>query len=116
MKALLCLVFSVVATDVPPVAVRVYPPVLLRGGAFWLTCRTRRDPRNRKLIYGVTNLRPDSERDMAGEAAPVTWPPVLVEHVGCDDGPAYCAVERVDGTRTTAVAHFVVGDCDGSWE
>lgn len=93
------------------VSIAIRPSVVMSGGAFWLTCTVPRNPHNRTVEWGVANFREGSQRDMEGEAAPVTYK-VLIEHVPCDAGPAYCAVRTDDARWARAEVGFEVGGCN----
>ena len=91
----------------------VYPSAILRGNSVWLTCRVTPDASNRRLVYGIVNSEQENtERQLDGSAAPITWGPVEIKHLGCDAGPAYCVVFRHDGSVTKATAAIVVGGCE----
>lgn len=107
--SLLVLLAHLALSDPKPVEIRISPQVLMAGGAFWLTCRVPHNARNRRLDYGVVDLR-DSQRQLEGEQAPMTFQ-TLIEHVPCDVGPAYCAVIRNDGSFSRAIQAFQVADC-----
>jgi hypothetical protein len=113
MKQLAALLLSGIllgATD-PRVTIKLRPQVVMKGGAFWLTCRVPRNPHNRLLEYGVVDYRPGSQRQLDGDRAQITWQ-VLVEHLPCDVGPAYCAVQTDDG-RWERVQHpIVIAACE----
>ena len=98
-------------TEAAPVTIRVAPLTLFAGDAFWLTCRIRPDDRNRLIDYGVTDYRDHSQRPIAGASGPNVIQ-VLVEHVPCDVGPAYCQIGRTDGSWSRAVQPFTVAGCD----
>lgn len=99
-------------TNSDRLAVRVSPAVIMKGGAFNLFCHVPRDPDNRVVEYGVVGLRPGSQRDLAGDKAPITWGPILVEHVPCEAGPAYCAVKKNDGTWQRVEVPLHVAACE----
>lgn len=95
------------------VSTRVYPTVIMRGSSIWLTCRVTPDERNRKLIYGIVGTgQEDTERQLDGYSARITWGPVEIKRVPCDAGPAYCRVERNDGTRSQDTKPLLVGGCE----
>lgn len=110
LPALLLSGILLAATE-PRVSVQVSPAIVMKGQAFWLTCRVPRDEHNRTLEYGVANLRPGSQRQLDGEQAPITWK-ILVERTPCDAGPAYCAVKTDDGRWTKAQQPLNVVGCN----
>lgn len=108
--AMLTFLLDAWAHDIKPIAITVSPTAVLAGGSFLLTCRVLRHPDNRTLIGGVANYR-DSERQLDGDSARVTWP-FLIEHVPCDSGPAYCAVRRNTGELLRVQQTYLIGGCD----
>jgi hypothetical protein len=99
------------AADEPRVSIRLSPPVVMHGTAFWLTCTVPRRADNRLLEYGVVDFQPGSQRDLPGDQAAVTWK-TLVEHTPCDVGPAYCAVQTADGKWTRTVRQLNIAGCE----
>jgi hypothetical protein len=91
-------------------AIRIRPRVVMRDGAVWLTCRVPRDAANRRLNYGVVDLR-DSARQLDGDAAPALWQ-VLIDHIPCGVGPAYCVITTATGRQTRVVVDVPVTGCD----
>lgn len=95
------------------VSTRVYPQVVMRGSSIWLTCRVTPNEKNRKLIYGIAGSeQEETERQLDGYDAKITWGPVEVKRLPCDVGPAYCIVVRNDGTRTQDSKPLTVGGCE----
>jgi hypothetical protein len=93
--------------------IRVYPSAVLRGNSIWLTCRVTPEARNRMLMYGIVNSEQENtQRQLDGSDAPITWGPVEIKHLGCDAGPAYCVVFRNDGSSVKATAPVSVGGCE----
>lgn len=109
--ALLLLAILLAATSESRVSIKIRPYVVMAGQAFWLTCHVPRDASNRLLEYGVVDYRPGSQRSLDGERAPATFQ-VLVEHVPCNVGPAYCAVLADTGRWTRVEQRFEVAGCN----
>lgn len=113
-RVLALLVALAVGASTPaPIAVRVSRPAFLAGQSTELTCRVTPHPMNRKLTFGVIGTRREvSERQLDGDAAPMTWGPMLVELIPCEAGPAYCTVTRAGGQQFTATQPLMVGGCN----
>lgn len=111
MKLALLLSGILLAATEPRVTIKVRPQVLMKGSAFWLTCRVPKDEHNRMLEYGVVDYRPGSQRQLEGAQAQITWQ-VLVERTPCGVGPAYCAVQTDDGRWARAELSLNVAGCD----
>lgn len=115
MKALLMalLLTATLAAGDSGINTRVYPQAIIRGNSVWLTCRVTPDARNRTLRYGVMNSEQEnSSRQLDGSDAKITWGPVEIKRVGCDAGPAYCQVLRVDGSHSEDIRPINVGGCE----
>lgn len=108
--ALFLLLLAQLTVGSKPVAIRLSPQVVMAGQAFWLTCRVEPHVNNRLLDYGVVNYREHSQRDLDGDKSPATYQ-VLVEHVPCGAGPAYCAVYRVQTGWARDERPILVGGC-----
>jgi hypothetical protein len=100
----------------PRVKIRVSPATVMKNGNTNLYCTVPRNAENRLLEYGVTDFRPGSQRDLDGERAAITWGPILIEHVPCDAGPAYCAVRDQYGRWTRAEQPINVAGCEEGTE
>jgi hypothetical protein len=110
---IILLALLLAATATPGVNIRVFPGAILKGNSVWLTCRVTPDPANRMLIYGVENSEQENtNRQLDGADAKITWGPVEIKRIGCDAGPAYCVVVKSDGARVTATARLNVGGCE----
>ena len=97
-----------------PVEVTVNPRIIMVGESTWLSCRVERHPDNRVLDYGIVGSEQEhSERGLEGDSSPITWPKVLIKHLPCDAGPAYCSVERADGSWIRAVQPIEIAGCEG---
>lgn len=83
----------------------VSPRNIIAGQALRLTCKVPRDASNRRVAYGMT-LVGSSERQMEGEASRVTYE-MLIEHVPCEPGEAFCEVWRTGGGRPVRVSREV---------
>jgi hypothetical protein len=116
------LLMGVAKTGPPPakveatptdISITLYPSVALNGNSRWLTCRVTPNEANRKLVYGIDDSElENSERQLDGYQAPITWGPYEVKHVGCDAHTAYCRVVRNDGSVRFATLHVEVGGCE----
>lgn len=94
-------------------SLRVNPLAVLVGQSSWLTCRVTPDTRNRKLHFGIAGSeREDSQRDLDGYDAPITWGPFEFKRLPCGAGPAYCIVERQGERPLQAMQQMVIGGCD----
>lgn len=92
---------------------RVSPAALIVGQSVWLTCRVTPDASNRKLHFGIAgSTREDSQRDLEGSKAAITWGPYEVPRVPCNAGPAYCVVDRQGERPLQAMQQIYVGGCD----
>jgi len=95
------------------VNIRVHPAAILRGSSVWLTCRVTPNAQNRMLVYGIVNSEQENtQRQLDGYDARITWGPVEIKHLGCDAGPAYCVVFRADGTSARQTAPIAVAGCE----
>jgi hypothetical protein len=95
------------------IAVTLYPATGLAGNSRWITCRVTPNEANRTLVYGIDDSElENSERQLDGYHAPITWGPYEVKHVGCDAHTAYCRVVRNDGSMKSAAVHIEVGGCN----
>lgn len=94
-----------------PVAVSVYPSAIIVGGELRLRCRVEPHADNRRIEYGIQNVA-NSQRDLDGENAPITWQPRNYTHIPCEAGAAYCAVYRVNKGWLEDVRPFTIGGCD----
>jgi hypothetical protein len=114
MKALLLtLLLPVLAAGDSGINTRVYPQAILRGNSLWLTCRVTPNNSNRLLRYGVVNSEQENtERQLDGKDARITWGPVEIKRVPCDAGPAYCQVLRADGSHSEDIRQINVGGCE----
>lgn len=96
----------------PRVKIRVSPIAVMKGGSVNLYCTVPRNAENRLLEYGVLDFRPGSQRDLDGERAAITWGPILIQHVPCDAGPAYCAVKDMYERWTRVEQKINVAGCE----
>jgi hypothetical protein len=113
MKPTFLLPLLLLLTDSPGVNIRVNPAVIMHGSSTWLTCRVTPDPANRRLVYGVVNSEHENtERQLDGSKAPITWGPVEIKRVPCDAGPAYCVVFKADGSNVKAIQQINVAGCE----
>lgn len=109
------LVCSIGAISADKLNITLYPRIIQAGGSTWLTCHVPRHPDNRKLIFGITDFRDNSERDLEGERSMVTWK-TLMTHVPCEAGDAYCIVVKSDGSRERVVSNLVISGCEENAE
>lgn len=92
---------------------RVYPQAIMAGSSVWLTCRVTPNVHNRTLVYGIVNSEQENtERQLNGYDAPITWGPIEVKRVPCGAGPAYCTVLRADGSKFQNVKPLTVSGCE----
>lgn len=101
------------ATGGSGIQTRVYPQATMAGESVWLTCRVTPDSRNRLLIYGIAGSEQENtERQLDGYDAKITWGPTLIKRIPCDAGPAYCIVVRNDGSHVQDTKPLTVGNCE----
>ncbi len=98
-----------------PIEIRLSKQVIMAGPESWtdLTCKVQRDARNRVLRYGIVGYMENSQRQIDGEAAPITFGPFHYTHLPCGAGPAYCMVVRNDGTEDHVTTDIEIAGCDG---
>lgn len=108
--ALVAAVLAGTVATTPRVTIDVMPRTLLAGGSIRLRCRVPRDAANRRLEFGVEGYR-SSQEDLDGENARVFWE-TIIEHVPCDPGPAYCAVQTNQDKWYRAAADLTVAGCE----
>lgn len=113
MKAfLLSLLLPLLAGD-SGINTRVYPSAVMAGSDVWLTCRVTPNAKNRLLIYGIAGSEQENtERQLDGYDAKITWGPTLIKRIPCNAGPAYCIVVRNDGTHAQDTKPLTVGGCE----
>jgi len=104
-------VILILATPPQRQTLNVYPPGLVVGHGVRVTCRVPRHEANRQVTWGFEDWT-TSTRQLDGDAAPITWQ-MLLNHVPCEPGPAFCIVARADGSRAIRVTqNVVVLGCD----
>jgi hypothetical protein len=80
------------------------------GGAVRIRCTVPRHPDNRWEAAGIQNYT-ESGRQMDGEYAPITRE-IILDHVPCAAGDAYCALQRADGRIYIATSPLRLSGCD----
>jgi hypothetical protein len=113
MRAILLSLLLAATAGSSGINTRVYPQVIVAGSSIWLTCRVTPDERNRKLIYGIAGSEQEqTERQLDGYGAKITWGPTEIKRIPCDAGPAYCIVVRNDGTTSRDIKDITIGGCE----
>lgn len=93
-----------------PISIRVFPSVVMVGQGVGLTCKVTPHPDNRQLKMGF-KLWQASERQLEGEAAPITWN-MIFGKVPCEPGEAFCAVIRSGGKVHQVTTGVEVKGCE----
>lgn len=111
--ALLLPLLALAAGDKGGISTRVYPQATMVGESVWLTCRVTPDTKNRLLIYGIAGSEQENtERQLDGYDAKITWGPTLIKRIPCNAGPAYCIIVRNDGTHSQDTKPLTIGGCE----
>lgn len=85
------------------------PTVLFRGSDMFVRCTIPPDAENRTAFLGVRGYT-SSRRNLEGDQAPLVHE-LLVHHVPCDVGPAFCEVINSAGRSHVVEAPVVVTGC-----
>lgn len=103
------LITMIIGSDTT-VTLTVYPRVVLAGSGVRVQCRVLRHESNRAVTWGFTEWTSTS-RQLDGATARITWESTY-DHVPCEPGAAFCAVERVGKPPIVLTRTLVVTGCE----
>ena len=102
-------ILAILTTSFDVAVLTVYPHVVFAGHGVRVTCRVPRHDTNRAVSWGFEHWT-STTRQLDGAQSRMTWE-TIYNHVPCNPGRAFCAVERVGGRTTYTTAPLRVVGC-----